>query len=165
MGLSSDDMREVFQRTAIIRRPAYGIISGYHELPYVCLGASCEKGYATTEVRGKVQVSPRFVLRPPHYEPTYDEIFGKENVDGALAGRVFGLLGFRSKPVECKSEYLAVKHLNASVDAALAAALDELERQEDITTGVIITPNSRYYLVSLERFISSILEEEFDVRG
>ena len=163
MGLTPDEMRDIFQRTVIVRTPTYGIISGYHELPYVCLGASCEEGYETTEVRGKVQVSPRFVIRPQHCEPTYEEIFGKENVDGALAGRLFGVLGFRSKPVECKSEHLEVKHLAASVDAALGATLDHLERQEDISTGVIVTPDSRYYLVSIERFISSILESEFNV--
>ena len=32
---------------------------------------------------------------------------------------------------------------------------------EDITTGVIITPESRYYQISVERFITHILEEEF----
>ena len=165
MGLTSDEMRDIFQRTVIVRTPTYGIISGYHELPYVCVGMSCEEGYKTTEVRGKVQVSPRFVIRPPDYEPTYEEIFGKENVDGALAGRLFGVLGFRSKPVECKSERLEVKHLSASVDAALAGVIDDLERHEDITTGVIITPDSRYYLVSIERFISSIIESEFSVYG
>ena len=163
MGLDHGEMREIFQQTVIVRRPTFGIISGYHELPYVCLGQSCERGCETTQVRGKIQVSPRFVIRPQHCEPTYAEIFGEENVDLGLAGRVFGVLGFRSKPIECKSEHLEVKHLPASVDASLSAALDELERMEDITTGVIITPNSRYYLVSIERFIASIIEDEFRV--
>ncbi|NIA12892.1 MAG: hypothetical protein GWP08_02335, partial [Nitrospiraceae bacterium] len=56
-----------------------------------------------------------------------------------------------------------VKHLSQSIDATLSEVMDDLERREDITTGVIITPNSRYYLVSVERFISSILEDEFNV--
>ena len=163
MGLSGEEMREIFRRTEVVRRPTYGIISGYHELPYVCLGESCESGSMTTEVRGKVQVSPRFVIRPSHLGPTYEEIFGQENVDVDLMGRMFGVLGFRSKPIECKSEHLEVKHLQTSVEAALAQALDDLERREDITTGVIITPNSRYYLVSIERFIATILEDEFRV--
>ena len=162
MHLSSEDMSEIFRRTEIVRRPTYGIVSGYHELPYVCLGSSCEKGSATTEVRGKVQVSPRFVIRPSHTEPSYREIFGEENVDVELAGRIFGFLGFRSKPIECKSEHIEVKYLDASVQRVLADTLDELERKEDITTGVIITPNSRYYPVSVERFISVIVEDEFN---
>jgi len=162
MGLSAEEMRELFMRTVIVRTPTHGIISGYHELPYVCLGASCEREFETTEIRGKVQVSPRFVIRPPHHEPTYAEIFGEDQVDQALSGRIFGFLGFRSRPVELKSEGLEVRHLTHSVDAALSKTLDELERQEDITTGVIVTPNSRYYLVSIERFISSVLEDEFN---
>ena len=161
MGLSPQEMRDIFQRTSIARKPTYGIVSGYHELPYVCLGESLEGGSRTTQVRGKILVSPRFLIRPSHYEPTYGEVFGEDNVDGALAGRVFGVMGFRSKPVECKSEHLQVQHLDVSIDRALAEVIDELERHEDITTGVFITPNSRYYLISVERFITSILEEEF----
>ncbi len=163
MGLSPEEMREIFERTEIVRRPTYGIISGYHELPYVCLGASFEPGRETTEVRGKVHVSPRFVIRPPQYEPSYKDVFGEDNVDAALAGRVFGFLGFRSKPVECKLEHLEVKHLEASISRVLSDTLDKLERQEDIITGVIITPNSHYYPVSIERFISSVLDDEFSV--
>jgi len=159
--LSSDEMREIYRHTKIIRRPTYGIISGYHELPYVCLGGAVEARYLTTEVRGTIQVSPRFLIRPAHLEPSYDEIFGEENVDRALTGRLFGFLGFRGKPVECKSEHLEVRHLDASVDRVLSEVLDELERHEDITTGVIVTPNSRYYPVSIERFIASVLEDEF----
>ena len=163
MALSPEEMRSIFERTTVVRRPTYGIVSGYHELPYVCLGESCEEGYKTTEVRGKVHVSPQFVIRPPHYEPTYAEIFGEENVDAGLAGRIFGFMGFRSKPVECKSEHLVVKHLPVPVEAALHDTMDALERQEDITTGVIVTPNSRYYVISVERFISSILDDEFNI--
>lgn len=163
MGLSSEEMKEVFRQTVIVRRPTHGIISGYHELPYVCLGTSVESIHQTTRVKGKVHVSPRFVIRPQHFEPSYDEIFGEENVDAALAGRVFGYFGFRGKPVECKSSDLEVKHMDTSVDQLLAKTMDELERREDITTGVIITPDTRYYPVSLERFISSVLDDEFSV--
>ncbi|HIJ65625.1 MAG TPA: hypothetical protein HPP77_06685 [Candidatus Hydrogenedentes bacterium] len=163
MALSSDEMREIFERTEILRRPTYGIISGYHELPYVCLGASFEPDRQTTEVRGKVHVSPRFVIRPSHCEPRYEEIFGEENTDKGLTGRIFGFLGFRGRPIECKSEYIQVCHVSADVDHVLQGVLDELERKEDITTGVILTPNSRYYPVSIERFISSIVEDEFSV--
>ena len=161
MGLDPTEMRELFDQTVVIRRPRYGIVSGYHELPYVCIGSAIETGFGSTRVKGSVQVSPRFVIRPPQYEPSYEEIFGSENVDNALVGRVFGYMGFQRHPVECKSEFLEVKHLNASVDNVLSDTLDELERHEDITTGVIIAPDARYYPVSIERFISTVLEDEF----
>lgn len=163
MGLNPYEMRELFDQTVVVRQPRYGIVSGYHELPYVCLGESAESGYSTTRVRGTIHVSPRFVIRPQQYEPSYDEIFGEDNVDGGLLGRVFGFMGFRGHPVECKSEGLQVEHLDASVDRMLNKTLDELERYEDITTGVIISPDTRYFPVSIERLISSVLEDEFRV--
>jgi len=161
--LGPDELRDVYRRTKILRKPTYGIITGYHELPYVCLGVSDERIAGTTQVKGKVQVSPRFVIRPADLEPSYDEIFGGENVDKELSGRVFGFLGFKGKPVECKSEHLEVRLLETHIEDAVSRTLDELERMEDITTGVIITPNSRYYPVSIERFIASILDDEFSL--
>jgi hypothetical protein len=163
MGLSANEIQDIFRRTVIVRKPTYGIIRGYHELPYVCLGASLEAGHETTRVRGKVHVSPRFVIRPSHHMPSYEEIFGADNIDVELAGRMFGFLGFRERPIECRSDYLDVQHCLQSVDEALSDVLDELERMEDITTGVFITPNSQYYPVSVERFIASILDDEFAV--
>jgi hypothetical protein len=82
-------------------------------------------------------------------EPSYAEIFGEDHVDRALAGRIFGFCGFRGRPVECSSENLKVQHLDINVDQALERALDDLARHEDITTGVIITPNSQYFPVSI----------------
>jgi len=161
VSLSRDEIRDIFQRTVIVRRPTYGIVRGYHELPYICLGQSNQPGARTTSVRGKIRVSPQFVIKPSHYHPDYGKIFGEDNVDAALSGRMFGFLGFPDKPVECSSEYLNIEYLDASVDKVLSDSIDELERKEDITTGVIITPSSRYYPVSVERFITTILDDEF----
>jgi hypothetical protein len=107
-------MREVFRQTKVVRRPTYGIVSGYHELPYVCLGEACEEGYATTEVRGKVQVSPQFIIRPERYLPTYKDIFGEENVDIELSGRIFGFLGFRSRRLNASRSISEVRHTKHS---------------------------------------------------
>ncbi len=156
-------MREIYLRTRIIRRPTYGIVSGYHELPYICLGESFERDHETTQVRGKVQVSPRFLIRPEHLSPDYAEVFGDEIVDIELAGRLFGFMGFRNKPVECKSEHLEVTNVSRSVEHVMSDVQDEMERAEDITTSLILTPDSRYFPISIERFISTILEDEFSV--
>lgn len=163
MPLSSEDLRDLYRRTVIVRRPRYGIVKGYHELPYICLSQSWEAGSKTTRIKGTVQVSPRFVLRPEHYNPSYADMFGDENVNVELRGRIFGFMGFPGKPVEVSSEHLDVKYQDIDIDNALSETLDELERYEDITTGVIIAPDSRYYPVSIERFISSILDDEFSV--
>lgn len=161
MPLGSDEMRDIFNRTVVVRKPTYGIVSGYHELPYFCLGQPLEPSRGAFMVRGKVQVSPRFVIRPTHLNPSYGEIFGEDGVDNELSGRLFGFLGFRGKPVECSSEHLHVEHVDITVDELLSRKLDEMERQEDITTGVILTPESRYYQISVERFIASVLDAEF----
>lgn len=163
MTVSPDELRQIYRRTVIVRKPTYGIVRGYHELPYICLGASFNPGTSAMRVRGKVHVSPKLLLRPKHYDPSYEDIFGEDNVDGELAGRVFGFLGFPDKPVECTSEFLDLKFEKESVDQLLSHSLEELDRQEDISTGVLITPNSRYFPVSIERFISSILDDEFAV--
>lgn len=161
---SGADLKEIFAQTIIVRRPRFGIVSGYHELPYTCIGESWESGFRTTIVRGRVQVSPQFVIRPSHYNASYEDIFGEEHTDAALVGRIFGYLGFRERPVECKSEFLELRHLDASIDRMLSEELDLLERREDITTGVVITPNAQFFPVSVERFISTVLEDEFGDR-
>lgn len=163
MPLDSEDIREIYLRTRIIRKPTYGIVRGYHELPYVCLGQSTETGQRTVVIRGRIHVSPQFIIRPSHYKSSYDEVFGDDATDTALCGRIFGFMGFPRRPVECKSEHLEVTHLDTPLEDALSNVLDKMERMEDITTGVILTPDSRYYPVSIERFIAGILDEEFRV--
>jgi hypothetical protein len=161
MSLDAKQMRSIFDNTVIVRRPSYGIVKGYHELPYVCLGEAIESGFTTTRVRGKVMVSPQFVITPRQYGPSYEDIFGEDHVDADLTGRMFGIMGFRDRPVQCKSEYLEVEHLNTTIDQSLSDTLDDLERREDITAGVMICPNAQYYPVSIEKFISTILDDEF----
>lgn len=161
MSLNSEEMRRIYRGTVIVRKPTYGIVRGYHELPYICLGPSFEPGFETAKVTGKVQVSPQFIIRPSHYSPSYDDVFGEDNVDESLTGRVFGYMGFPKKPLEFKSEYLNIEHNHESVDQLLATCLDELDRREDIATGVLISPDNRYFPISVERFISSVLDDEF----
>lgn len=163
MSESSEDLRELFHRTIIVRKPTYGIISGYHELPYICVGKAVAPDRGVMRVRGTIQVSPRFVIRPAHYSKSYADLFGEDNVDMTIAGRIFGFLGFPRHPVECSLEGLEISTLSGTLDEAVSASLDEMERQEDITTGIFITPDSRYYPVSVEAFIASVLEDEFSV--
>jgi len=163
MSLDAHEMRQIFRGTVVVRKPTYGIVRGYHELPYICLGPALDSDHATSKVVGKVQVSPQFVIRPQHLSPSYEEIFGSENVDKEISGRMFGFMGFPNKPLECKSEYLEIHPCEDAVDAVLSACLDELERREDITTGVIVSPNNQYFPIAVERFIHEVLDDEFSV--
>lgn len=159
--LSLEEMRAIYDHTEIVRRPTYGIVSGYHTLPYICLGVTGEMEDETLKVQGTVHVSPRFVIRPEHLGDEYGEIFGDVDMDEGLTGRLFGFFGFRGRPVECKSEDLTVERLNRRAPDVLDNVMDGLSREEDITTGVILTPSSRYFQVSIERFIASVIEDEF----
>ncbi len=163
MNLDSREMQAIFDDTVIVRGPRYGIIKGYHELPYVCIGRAIESGYQSTRVQGKVMVSPQFVITPDHYGPNYEDIFGTEHLDKELVGRMFGYMGFRDKPIECRSEYVNVDHVDKTIDEVLSETLDDMERKEDIVSGVVICPNAQYYPISVERFISSILDDEFNL--
>lgn len=160
---SQRELQAIYRDTEIIRKPTYGIISGYHELPFVVLGESFDSKGQTTRVQGRIQVSPRLILRPPTAEPSYDEIFGEEHVDDFLVGRMFGFFGFRDRPVECKSDYLQLEHLDRSVSTVLGEVLDDIEYREDITMGVVMSPNTQYFPVSVERFIASILDDELSL--
>lgn len=163
MSLSAHEMRQLYRATVIVRKPTYGIIKGYHELPYICLGPAIDEGHVTTKVVGRVQVSPRFVIRPSHLSPSYEEIFGAEHVDAEISGRLFGFMGFPDRPMECKSELLEIQPCDKPVDEVLATCLEDLERREDITTGIIVSPNNQYFPISVERFIGSVLADEFSV--
>lgn len=161
MSLDKRAMRDIYDRTIILRTPTYGIIKGYHELPYICVGDALEDASGSMRVRGRIHVSPQFIIKPQQYNSSYSDIFGDEDVDVEIAGRMFGFLGFPNRPVECSSEFLELAHENISIDELINQCLDELERMEDITTGLILTPESKYYQVSIERFIAEIIEDEF----
>jgi hypothetical protein len=161
MSLDKRALRDIYDRTIILRSPTYGIIKGYHELPYICVGEALEDASGSMRVRGKIHVSPQFIIKPKHYSSSYSDIFGEDDVDTAIAGRMFGFLGFPNRPVECSSEHLELSHESCTVDEIVSKCVDELERTEDITTGLILAPESKYYQISIERFIAEILEDEF----
>jgi hypothetical protein len=153
-------LQHVFRETHIIKKPTHGIVVGYHRLPYILLGESRERHDRTLEIRGQINVSPRLVWHPDYHGVKYEEMFGEENVEAELVGRVFGFLALRGKPVNFESDYLKVKEKEMNTDLLIELVLDELERKEDIETGVVHSPDVRFFPVSIERFITSIVGEE-----
>jgi hypothetical protein len=63
--------------------------------------------------------------------------------------------------VTLESEDLSIQHVERDAQAQVERALDELAQREVINTGVILAPNVRFYPVSLDRFITEILDQEF----
>jgi hypothetical protein len=152
-------LRHVFDETRIVRKPMTGIITGYHILPYILIGAEDEHPGRSVEVRGRIKVSPRLVVGPGQ-GPTYGELFGdRELMDHRLVARVFS---FRyASRVALESEDLKISRQAREADSHVERVLEELAQREIINTGVIISPDPRFYPVSLDRFIREILDQEF----
>ena len=154
--------KEIFDETEILKKPTTGFVAGYHNLPYILLGRSHESEREIVEIRGKISVSPKFIISPEHLGPTYGEMFGAEELDESIVGRIFAFPYLKKQQVDIQSEELTVTNLNREMESVIAAVFDELERKEIINTGVVVTPNIRFYPISIEKLILKILDREFE---
>src|SRR4029453_17829980 len=153
-------LRTVFEGPEVLRKPISGIISGHHVLPYVLVGPHWDQPSRSVEVRGRIRVSPRLVLPVRSEGPTYGDVFSdRELMHQGLVARIFS---FKYAPrVLVESEDLRIQRQDRAPQAHLELVLDELLRREIINTGVIRSPDVRYYPVSIYRFIREILDQEF----
>jgi len=165
MPMAGDDqdpelLRHVFERTEVLRKPLTGIIAGYHLLPYILVGPEHEHPSRSVEVRGRIRVSPRLVITPGRDGPTYGELFGEtELMDRTLTMRVFS---FRyASRVSLANEDLRIRRHDRDTRGQVERVLEELTQREVINTGVILSPDIRFYPVSVDRFIREILDQEF----
>ena len=131
-------------------------------LPYILVGPQEAHPAASVEIRGKIKVSPRLVLAPGRAGQTYGDLFKEtELMDEALVARVFSFAYSNRHQVTLESEDLKIQRWDRNPQAQVERALDELSQREVINTGVILAPNVRFYPVSLDRFITEILDQEF----
>src|SRR5437867_8034419 len=153
-------LRHVFEHTEVVRKPLAGIIAGYHVLPYILVGPQHDRPDRSVEVRGRIRVSPKLVITPGRDGPTYGELFGEtELMDRTLAFRVFR---FRyASRVSLLSEDLRIQRQDRDSEGHVERVLEELAKREVINTGVIVSPDVRFYPVSIDRFIREILDQEF----
>ncbi len=155
-------LKRVFADTQIVRRPITGIVSGYHVLPYVLVAPDAEEARRSVEIRGTIRVSPRLVLSPRHLGQTYEQLFDDpELMDRALVGRVFSFLYAARQNVQLEHEELRIQRSERDPRAQVDRALDELLRGEILDTGLILSPDVKFYPISIERFIAEILDKEF----
>ena len=153
-------LRHVFDETRVVRKPLTGIIAGYHVLPYILVGPEHDHPHRSVEVRGRIRVSPRLIVAPGRDGPTYGELFGdRELMDHRLVARMFS---FRyASRVSLESEELKIRRQERDAHGHIERVLEELSQREVINTGVIATPDVRFYPVSIDRFIREILDQEF----
>ena len=152
-------LKHLFDRTEILRKPMSGIITGYHVLPYIIVGPEEDRPHRSVEVRGRIKVSPRLVISPREAGLTYGEFFAeRELMDQAIVARVFS---FRyGSRVNLENEDLKITRQDREAPHHLERVLDDLARQEIVNTGVISTPDVRFYPISIDRFIREILDQE-----
>ncbi len=155
-------LKGIFEQTRILRKPISGIVSGYHVLPYILVGPDKEMERGAVEVRGKIRVSPRLVIRPGEEGQTYGEVFrDAELMDRLLVGRLFAFRYAARRHALVESEDLTIRPAEGDPEARVERILDELARGEILDTGLILSPDVKFYPVSIDRFLHEILDREF----
>jgi hypothetical protein len=160
--MDSEYLKRVYEDTQVLRKPITGIVAGYHVLPYVLVAPDAQQSQHAVEIRGKIRVSPKLLLTPRHLGQTYEQLFDDpELMDRALVGRVFSFLYASRQNVQLEHEELRIAKMERDPRAQLDRALDELLRGEILDTGLIFAPDVKFYPISIERFLSEILDREF----
>src|SRR3989338_2941176 len=167
METDPERLRAVYERTDIRRLPITGIVAGYHTLPFTLVGPNDEpesagKNPGSLKLTGKISVSPKLVIPVNPHDERFADIFPESApfMDRSLVGRVFSF----SMALRRNLQNLRVRNEDFSIeecpepDAELVEkVLNELSRAETINRGLIWCPEPRFYPVSLERFIVSVL--------
>ncbi len=156
-------LREIYRKTRILRRPISGIISGYHKLPYVLIAPNEDNGDQTIEINGTINVSPKFVISPYMLQETFGDVFDAETFDKEIEGRFFSFIYAGKKNIKIESADFRMMHNESNPQEYLSKVEDMLMQQENTRTGLIFCPHFRYYPVSIDRFITEILDREMSV--
>jgi hypothetical protein len=156
-------LREVFFKTDILRKPISGIVSGYHELAYILVAPNDENPSHTTEINGKINVSPKFIITAQALRESFGEVFDPATFDQNITGRLFSFAYSGKKRLKVESEYFKLQNYEERPEEHLNKLNDELMMQENTRTGLIFSPNIHYYPVSVDKFISEIVDREFRI--
>jgi len=159
----SEFFKEIFNKTTIVRKPITGIVSGFHQLPYILIAPDENNDSHAIEINGKINVSPKFIISPSMMSESFGDVFDPETFDKDLQGRLFSFAYSNKKNVKIESEYFKIKNIEEKPDEYIKRVLDQLMGQENINTGLIFGPQFKYYPVSLDRFLNEIIEREFNV--
>ena len=159
----NETLREVYFKTDILRKPISGIVSGYHQLPYILIAPNDENPSHAIEINGKINVSPKFILSPQTLQETFGDIFNPETFDREIQGRLFSFAYTGNKQLKIESEYFKLQNYEEKPEEHLNRVNDSLMAQENTRTGLIFGPKFQYYPVSVDRFISEIINREFGI--
>lgn len=156
-------LRKVYATTRIVRKPISGIISGYHELPYILIAPNDENSEHSIEINGTINVSPKFVISPGMLQESFGDVFDAETFDKAIEGRFFSFAYGGKKNLKIESTNFHLIHSEEESERHLDAIHDRLMQQENTRTGLIYCPHFPVYPVSIDRFITEIIDREMRV--
>ena len=159
----NNELQEVYYKTNILRKPISGIISGYHDLPYILVAPNEESPTKTIEINGKINVSPKFVISPGMLSESFGDVFDPETFDKQIEGRLFSFGYASKKNLNIKNESFQINHYDESPEDHCNRVQDQLMAQENTRTALIFSPKFQFYPVSIDKFISEIVEREFRV--
>jgi hypothetical protein len=160
---NNEIIKEVFYQTRILRKPISGIVSGYHELPYILVSPDDAFGGHTIEINGKINVSPKFIISPGMLAESFGEIFDPETFDKDIEGRLFSFAYSSKKNVKIENQYFNIKNIQEDPEGYLNKIHDDLLSKENVRTALVWGPQFKFYPVSLDKLINEILDREFRV--
>jgi hypothetical protein len=156
-------LREVFFKTDILRKPISGIVSGYHEINYILVAPNDENPSHTIEINGKINVSPKFIITQQALLESFGDVFDPETFDKNITGRLFSFAYSGKKRLKVESEHFKLQNYEVRPEEHLNRVNDTLMQQENTRTGLIFSPKFQYYPVSVDKFISEIVDREFRI--
>jgi hypothetical protein len=154
-------LKSLYYRTEILKKPISGIISGYHELPYVLIGDQESGPDKSVKIKGRIKVSPKLIMTGSELAETYGDVFDPETMDQSLAARIFSFLYVRNHQYKIHHDDFSIQQVEKPARELGEEILDNFALQEVIDTALIRSPDIKFYPVSLERFINEILDREF----
>jgi hypothetical protein len=153
-------LRDIYATTRILRKPVSGIISGYHQLPYILVAPNDENSEHSIEINGTINVSPKFIISPGMLQESFGDVFDTETFDKDIEGRLFSFAYAGKKNLKIESKDFHMSNIEQRTDDHLSRVEDLLMQQENTRTGLIFCPHFLYYPVSIDRFISEIIDRE-----
>jgi len=155
--------KSIFEDTTIHKKPITGIVQGFHILPYILVGPDLHKENSSIKLSGEIKVSPRMIVTIRAEDKNFGEIFEEEEpfMDKEIIGRFFSFSSAKFANMEVKGANFMVEKIGKPQEDTLADVIDALTRKEVINTGVILCPQPKFYPISLEKFIYTILDKEF----
>jgi len=161
-----DFIKSLFDQTEILKKPITGIVTGYHQVPYVLIGPDMDANStnACIEIQGKINVSPKLIISPQSLGTTYGDIFSEfdpDLMDQKIVGRMFSfMVSKRFNNINIENEDFKINKFSLNAREQVNKTLDNQDRAEIINTGVIFSPNMRFYPISIDKFLNDIIDKE-----